>query len=158
MNENYRLVKEQLGVLEKKLLEAQQDLLANEFSTQSATGRQLMAKCKRLQEENEQFGKEMAEGSCRAWRSNWLCSERFEKSSARTSRYLGSLSRSWRKESEMMQQTIFNLQHQVNLYQQALAKAGIADPREAEAQEPIPADKPEPLPVGVEPIQNEPAK
>lgn len=47
---------------EKKLKEFQENAAANNFTPTSKMGKQLMAKCKTLQEENEEIGMEASEG------------------------------------------------------------------------------------------------
>lgn len=47
---------------EKKLKELNENIAANTFTPTSKMGKQLMAKCKTLQEENEEIGNEASEG------------------------------------------------------------------------------------------------
>lgn len=49
-------------VLEKKVKELQDDLAAVQFTPHSKNGKMLMAKCRTLQEENEEIGREASEG------------------------------------------------------------------------------------------------
>jgi hypothetical protein len=55
----------ELEASEKKLKEAQDDLAAVQFTPHSKNGKMLMAKCRTLQEENEEIGREMSEGKVR---------------------------------------------------------------------------------------------
>ncbi|GAQ82071.1 hypothetical protein KFL_000990210 [Klebsormidium nitens] len=55
-------LKTELEASEKKLKEAQDDLAAVQFTPHSKNGKMLMAKCRTLQEENEEIGREMSEG------------------------------------------------------------------------------------------------
>jgi hypothetical protein len=59
------LLQTELEASEKKLKEAQDDLAAVQFTPHSKNGKMLMAKCRTLQEENEEIGREMSEGKVR---------------------------------------------------------------------------------------------
>eukprot|EP00964_Phaeocystis_antarctica_P044999 scaffold25878_cov33-Phaeocystis_antarctica.AAC.1 len=48
--------------LERREKAAQQELEASQFQASSIAGKKLMQKCKELQAENEQLGKELSEG------------------------------------------------------------------------------------------------
>jgi len=62
INDNFRYLLSEVASLEKKLQQAQADLLVNTFNPNSVTGKQLIAKCKRLQEENEALGRQLEAG------------------------------------------------------------------------------------------------
>jgi len=47
--------------MKKKLKSAQEDLKAVKFSAETYEGRQLIAKCRRLHEENDEFGRQLSE-------------------------------------------------------------------------------------------------
>ena len=55
-------LREQVKHTERRELEVRQELEASQFSAQGIAGKKLMQKCKELQAENEQLGKELAEG------------------------------------------------------------------------------------------------
>ena len=55
-------LREQVKELERREKEAQQELEASQFQASSIAGKKLMQKCKELQQENEQLGKELSEG------------------------------------------------------------------------------------------------
>lgn len=61
----FALLQTELEASEKKLKEAQDDLAAVQFTPHSKNGKMLMAKCRTLQEENEEIGREMSEGKVR---------------------------------------------------------------------------------------------
>ena len=63
VNENFQRLQDQIAEYEKKLVTAQEDLKAVQFdaNNNSYMGKQLIAKCRRLQEENEEHGKELAQ-------------------------------------------------------------------------------------------------
>ena len=52
----------QVKDLERREKAAQQELEASQFQASSIAGKKLMQKCKELQAENEQLGKELSEG------------------------------------------------------------------------------------------------
>lgn len=56
-----RALKLQLQDRDKKLKEKEEELDAIQFTTQSLTGKKLLAKCRLLQEENEDFAKQLSE-------------------------------------------------------------------------------------------------
>ncbi|KAH7365069.1 hypothetical protein KP509_18G007500 [Ceratopteris richardii] len=55
-------MKKELESAEKKIKELQDDLGAVQFTPHSKNGKMLMAKCRTLQEENEEIGREASEG------------------------------------------------------------------------------------------------
>lgn len=55
-------LREQVKETQRRELEVRQELEASQFSAQGIAGKKLMQKCKELQAENEQLGKELAEG------------------------------------------------------------------------------------------------
>lgn len=61
VNVQFQKLKEALEQSEKKLKEKQDEMDALQFSSNSITGRKLIAKCKALQEENEEFGNLLSE-------------------------------------------------------------------------------------------------
>lgn len=56
VNHQFQKLKEALEASEKRLKEKQDELDAVKFQPSSMTGRRLIAKCKLLQEENDEFG------------------------------------------------------------------------------------------------------
>jgi len=62
INENYRLLRNELSACKKQLQTAQDDLKATVFNPNSIIGHQLIAKCRKLQDENEEFGRKLSEG------------------------------------------------------------------------------------------------
>jgi hypothetical protein len=61
VNAQFQKLREALEQSEKKLKEKQDELDALQFQPSSITGRKLIAKCKLLQEENEELGLQMSE-------------------------------------------------------------------------------------------------
>jgi len=57
INHNYLRLENKLKDTEQKLRASHRELKAAEFSAQSSTGRQLMARCRKLQEENQELGR-----------------------------------------------------------------------------------------------------
>ncbi|KAL6181825.1 hypothetical protein ACLB2K_048474 [Fragaria x ananassa] len=62
IHEEFTRLKNLVEEKEKKLKEFQENAAANNFTPTSKMGKQLMAKCKTLQEENEEIGMEASEG------------------------------------------------------------------------------------------------
>lgn len=62
INENYRLLRNELSACKKQLQTAQDDMKATVFNPNSIIGHQLIAKCRKLQDENEEFGRKLSEG------------------------------------------------------------------------------------------------
>ncbi|XP_065907899.1 pre-mRNA-splicing regulator WTAP-like [Dysidea avara] len=55
-------MKSELKDVKEKLAQAQSDLSAWKFSTDSATGKRLMTKCRMLLQENQELGKQLSQG------------------------------------------------------------------------------------------------
>lgn len=62
VNKEFQRLKQELEDERKEVKRLQEELEAVTFTQDSKTGRLLMNKCKSLQEENEEMGKELAEG------------------------------------------------------------------------------------------------
>ncbi|XP_062028077.1 FKBP12-interacting protein of 37 kDa [Rosa rugosa] len=62
IHEEFTRLKNLVEEKEKRLKQFQEDVAANNFTPTSKMGKQLMAKCKTLQEENEEIGNEASEG------------------------------------------------------------------------------------------------
>jgi hypothetical protein len=61
INLQFQKLREESEENEKKLKQAQEELEAVQFTSQSITGKKLLAKCRLLQEENEEFGRLLSE-------------------------------------------------------------------------------------------------
>ncbi|CAI5508314.1 unnamed protein product [Closterium sp. Naga37s-1] len=61
----FKRLKTESEALERRVRELQDDLAAVQFTPHSKNGKMLMAKCRTLQEENEDIGREAAEGKVR---------------------------------------------------------------------------------------------
>eukprot|EP01083_Nonionella_stella_P145706 457094_1 len=61
INQNFRRLARELEEAKANLKLAHDEIKAAEFSSKSATGRQLIQKCRSLQEENEELGRQIAE-------------------------------------------------------------------------------------------------
>jgi len=59
VNHNYKLLRDRLKDTEEKLRASQRELQAAEFSAESSTGRQLIKRCRKLQEENLELGRRL---------------------------------------------------------------------------------------------------
>jgi len=62
VNAEITKLREQVKEAKQKQLHAEQELEATQFQSGSIAGKKLMQKCKELQAENEQLGKELSEG------------------------------------------------------------------------------------------------
>ena len=67
----------QLEAAQRKAKELQQELEATQFQSGSIMGKKLLQKCKELQEENEQLGKELAEGPVQKLRAEAALQKEF---------------------------------------------------------------------------------
>mmetsp|Transcript_9642 Transcript_9642/g.16678 ORF Transcript_9642/g.16678 Transcript_9642/m.16678 type:complete len:248 (+) Transcript_9642:50-793(+) len=65
VNAEFKRMKDEVKNANDKVRKIQEELDATKFDQQSKTGRMLMAKCRSLQEENEELGKELSEGRIR---------------------------------------------------------------------------------------------
>ena len=62
LNDGHQRVCDELASTQRKLRELQEDFAAAQYSSESFVGRQLIAKCRRLQQENEDLGALLADG------------------------------------------------------------------------------------------------
>jgi len=62
VNANFKFLQAQLVESNRKLVAAEQDLKGMQFSAETLMGQQLIQKCRRLQDENKEFGKQLSEG------------------------------------------------------------------------------------------------
>lgn len=62
VNKEFQRLKAELEETQKELKRAQEELQAVNFTQDSKIGKQLMAKCRSLQDENDEMGKELSEG------------------------------------------------------------------------------------------------
>ena len=65
LNKEFSRLKAELESTQKELKHVQQELAATSFTQESKIGRQLMAKCRALADENEEMGRELSEGEAR---------------------------------------------------------------------------------------------
>jgi septal ring factor EnvC (AmiA/AmiB activator) len=63
LNKEFNRLKTELESTHKELKHVQQELAATNFTQESKIGRQLMAKCRALADENEEMGRELSEGN-----------------------------------------------------------------------------------------------
>jgi len=113
VNDNFKALQEQVKEYEKKLKQSQEDLKSAKFSAETYEGRQLIAKCRRLHVENEEFGRQLSEEKVHKLEAQ-LAKERKQNSElhdaiAESHDWVARLD----EELEEMQKTIFKLQ-QVN--------------------------------------------
>eukprot|EP00798_Chlamydomonas_sp_ICE-L_P017957 gene17957-24361_t len=62
LNKEFSRLKSELEATQAELKNTQEELAATSFTQESKVGRQLMAKCRSLADENEDMGRELAEG------------------------------------------------------------------------------------------------
>mmetsp|Transcript_16723 Transcript_16723/g.29533 ORF Transcript_16723/g.29533 Transcript_16723/m.29533 type:complete len:256 (-) Transcript_16723:266-1033(-) len=62
VNYEFKLMHDKIKVLEKNLKETKEELDAVQFHPDSVTGKKLLAKCRTLQSENEELGKQLSQG------------------------------------------------------------------------------------------------
>jgi len=117
VNDNFKALQEQVKEYEKKLKSAQEDLKAAQFNAEMYEGKQLINKCRRLHEENEEFGRQLSEGRVHKMEAD-LALEKKQNSELRDA--IGE-SHDWvtrlDEELEEMQTKIFRLEGELKKYQ-----------------------------------------
>jgi chromosome segregation ATPase len=113
---------------EKKLKQCQDDLDAQKFTPHSITGKKLMAKCRALQEENEELGRQISEGQLQKLTLEAALqreyAEELKSSLAESNGFVLQLD----EEIEMMQATILTLQQQLKKYKEKESQQPTAAP------------------------------
>lgn len=130
VNAEIMRLREQVKDLERREKAAQQELEASQFQASSIAGKKLMQKCKELQAENEQLGKELSEGKVAKLESTIA----LQKEHAKELRRSLAESREWvdmlDEELEVAQGTIFNLRRELHVVKQ---KHGAPSPTQESA-------------------------
>eukprot|EP00026_Physarum_polycephalum_P010153 Phypoly_transcript_10305.p1 GENE.Phypoly_transcript_10305~~Phypoly_transcript_10305.p1 ORF type:complete len:364 (+),score=90.60 Phypoly_transcript_10305:195-1286(+) len=115
-------LKDEINLLKRKLKQANDDVEAQKFTPHSVTGRKLMMKCRSLQEENEELGKQISEGRIHKLSQEIALqreyAEELKASLAEANEFVLQLD----QEVEALQQTIFVLQKQLKAYKAREAK------------------------------------
>jgi chromosome segregation ATPase len=113
VNLQVQRMRDELAETEKRLKETQEELEAVQFNAQSMVGKKLLAKCRVLQEENDEFGRQLSEGTLSTHKIELnllkeLVAE-LKRNLAESHEFVLQLD----AEVEMMQNRIFELQQQL---------------------------------------------
>ncbi|CAM6093192.1 unnamed protein product [Calypogeia fissa] len=106
-------MKKELEAAEKKVKELQDDLAAVQFTPHSKNGKMLMAKCRTLQEENEEIGREASEGKMHELGTKLAMQKFLTLELRRGYQELFEYVEDLNYEAERSQQTIYLLQRQI---------------------------------------------
>jgi len=136
VNENFQFLLAQIEVLEKRLKIADEDKKARNFTPHTIAGIKLVDKCRKLQKENEEFGKELAQGKVHklelALEEKRTVSEELEKGFQESSEYVVQLD----EEIEAMQERLLATQDKLQRTEAALAQALANQPQPAATSDP----------------------
>lgn len=113
-------LKTELEISEKKVKELQDDLAAVQFTPHSKNGKMLMAKCRTLQEENEEIGREASEGKVHELENKFALQKQLNVELKRGYQELQELVNDINEEAEKLQETVYKLQRQLQLREQEL--------------------------------------
>uniref|UniRef100_A0A7S0PXZ7 Uncharacterized protein n=1 Tax=Coccolithus braarudii TaxID=221442 RepID=A0A7S0PXZ7_9EUKA len=123
MNIEITKLREQVKEAREREKDLQQQLEASQFQSSSIAGKKLMQKCKELQAENEQLGKEVSDGRIQKLRGEAALhkdySQELRKSLCETREWVEQLL----EELEVAQSVIFSLRRELN----AMKKRGYSD-------------------------------
>ncbi|BBM99839.1 pre-mRNA-splicing regulator WTAP [Marchantia polymorpha subsp. ruderalis] len=106
-------MKKELEAAEKRVKELQDDLAAVQFTPHSKNGKMLMAKCRTLQEENEEIGREASEGKMHELGTKLAMQKTLNNELRRGYQELFEYVEDLNDEVERSQQTIYILQRQL---------------------------------------------
>ncbi|EFJ13878.1 hypothetical protein SELMODRAFT_446134 [Selaginella moellendorffii] len=106
-------MKKELEIAEKKAKDLTDDLAAVQFTPHSKNGKMLMAKCRTLQEENEEIGREASEGKIHDLETRLAVQKSLSSELKRGYQELFRYVRDLNEEAERLQQMVRILQSQV---------------------------------------------
>jgi pre-mRNA-splicing regulator WTAP len=135
INREFQRLKSELGETQKELKHVQEDLQAVNFTQESKTGRALMAKCKSLQEENDEMGRELAEGKVHQLDAQLSIAREYADELKKNYLELSDHCQTLDEEAEHMQQQLFALRNQVHVLE-LQAKQQTYDRRQQEDARP----------------------
>ncbi|KAJ7548541.1 hypothetical protein O6H91_07G016000 [Diphasiastrum complanatum] len=107
-------MKKELENAEKKVKELQDDLAAVQFTPHSKNGKMLMAKCRTLQEENEEIGREASEGKIHELETKLAMHKKLNGELKRGYQELYEYVEDLNEEAERLQQLVSLLQNQLH--------------------------------------------
>jgi len=113
-------LREDIKNLEKKLKQTQDDLEAQRFTPHSITGRKLMAKCRALQDENEELGRQISEGQLHKLSQETALQREYSEELKSSLNEANDFVLQLDEETEVLQQTVLTLQRQLKEYQRAV--------------------------------------
>lgn len=112
VNAEIRRLREQVKEAQAREKEAQAELEASQFSAGSLAGKKLMQKCKDLQTENEQLGKELSDGRLQKLRAEVAMHKEVAHELGRNLSEAREWAESLLEELETAQATIFELRRE----------------------------------------------
>eukprot|EP00210_Caulerpa_lentillifera_P009254 g8821.t1 len=112
MNKEFTLLKNELESNQAEIRRLQGELDGVSFTQQSKAGRLLMAKCRKLQEENEEMGRELSEGNVHQLETQLGMAKQFADEVYRKFKDLEAHCCALDEEAEDIQQQIFILKNQ----------------------------------------------
>eukprot|EP00897_Mesotaenium_endlicherianum_P001067 jgi/Mesen1/10961/ME000096S10539 len=113
VHSEFTYLKRELQVAEKKAKELHDDLAAVQFTPHSKNGKMLMAKCRALQEENEEIGREASEGKMHEVENKLALQRHLNAELKRGYQELQECVDDINEEAERLQHTVYMLQRQV---------------------------------------------
>ncbi|CAI5469426.1 unnamed protein product [Closterium sp. Yama58-4] len=111
----FKRLKTESEALERRVRELQDDLAAVQFTPHSKNGKMLMAKCRTLQEENEDIGREAAEGKVHELENKLALQKQLNSELKRGYQELQEYVDEINEEAEKLEETVYKLQRQLQL-------------------------------------------
>lgn len=116
-NREFQRLKNEVEESQKEQRRLQDELEAVNFTQESKIGRQLMAKCRSLQEENEEIGREISEGKIHQLETQLAMAKEYAEDMRRTYLELEDHCTLLDEESEELQKEIFALQRKLRHFE-----------------------------------------
>ncbi|GMH42464.1 hypothetical protein BSKO_10383 [Bryopsis sp. KO-2023] len=117
LQKEFRFLKSELEEKKKEVKKLQEELDGVTFTQDSKAGKMLVAKCKKLQEENEDMGRELSEGRVHHLETQLALAKNFAEEMRKKCLDMEEHCSALDEEAEDLQQQIFMLKGEPNLHQ-----------------------------------------
>eukprot|EP00743_Colponemidia_sp_Colp-15_P009616 GILK01010519.1.p1 GENE.GILK01010519.1~~GILK01010519.1.p1 ORF type:complete len:197 (+),score=36.30 GILK01010519.1:38-592(+) len=115
LNMEFKLMQEQIRERDEKIRKLEEDLEAVQFTPASVTGKKLVSKCRALQRENEELGRQISEGAVQKLQAEIALQKQYSNELRNNLKDSQELIEQLSEDVDDMQQTISALQAQLKL-------------------------------------------
>ncbi|KAJ6221006.1 hypothetical protein RDWZM_006818 [Blomia tropicalis] len=112
LNYMFERMKKEVDASNTRVEEMQKEMNAWKFSTDSATGKRLMAKCRQLHQENEELGKMISSGKIAQLEGNLAMHTNYSEEVKKTQSEIEEVLIEMEEDIEGLQNTVYHLQQQ----------------------------------------------